>query len=129
MSAVFLHNLRSTPIKGQRGGHRPGAGRPRKENHDPNWPEHLSQDRQRTDAHDRSADYIQQQHQLANHKGRSWTYDECVLLLTLIIGLVLHYGDTPTDVLRFVSATIHRSYEHLHTLWSKWQQERHGTQW
>ena len=56
--------------------------------------------------------------------GRSWSYAECALILTLVIGLMLRYDETPTDALRFVSATIRRSYESIHTLWSKWQAER-----
>ena len=125
MSAQPLHELRSTPVKPQRGGHRAGAGRPRKENHNPNWGDDLSSANQlHAHAHKRVVDYAQQQDELVNPKGRSWTYDECTLLLTLILGIILHYGDTPTNALRFVSTTIRRSYESLHTLWSKWQTER-----
>jgi hypothetical protein len=125
MSTQPVHELRSTPVKAQRGGRRHGAGRPEKENHNPNWGEDLSSANQlRTRAHKQAADYAQQQDELVNAKGRSWTYPECTLLLTLILGIILHYGETPTDTLRFVSATIRRSYDNLHMLWSKWQQER-----
>ena len=56
--------------------------------------------------------------------GRSWGYHECALLLTLILGLVLHYGETPTDALRVASTIMRRSYNNLHTLWTKWRSER-----
>ena len=56
--------------------------------------------------------------------GRSWGYHECALLLTLILGLVLHYGETPTDALRVTSTIMRRSYDQLHTLWTKWRDER-----
>jgi hypothetical protein len=67
-----------------------------------------------------TADYKEQQDELVNPMGRSWSYAECALILTLVIGLMLRYGETPTDALRFVSTTIRRSYESLHTLWSNW---------
>jgi hypothetical protein len=125
MSVEPLHDTRSTPLKPHNGGRRRGAGRPEKENHNPNWAEDLSSaNQQRTRAHKRVVDYAQQQDQLVNAKGRSWTHHECTLLLTLILGIILHYGESPTEALRFVSSTIRRSYEQLHTLWSKWQQER-----
>ena len=78
----------------------------------------------RAHAHKQIVGYAQQQDELVNAKGRSWTYHECALLLTLILGIIIHYDETPTDALRFVSANIRRSYENLHTLWSKWQTER-----
>jgi hypothetical protein len=125
MSLHRLHDTRSSPAKAPRGGRRPGAGRPHKENRDPNWAEDLSAARQQhADEKRAKVDYMQQQDELVNAKGRSWTYHECALILTLVIGLVVHYGETPTDALRFVSATIRRSYENLHTLWTKWRNER-----
>jgi hypothetical protein len=120
------HNTRLTLEKRQHGGHREGAGRQAgKENRNPNKVAAASVAREHRHAQQQSAaDYSEQQDELVNHKGRSWTYHECALILTLVIGLILHYGETPTDVLRFVSATIRRSYENLHTLWTKWQNER-----
>ena len=69
-------------------------------------------------------DYQQQQEELVNPMGRSWGYHECALLLTLILGLVFHYGETPTDALRVASTIMRRSYDNLHTLWTKWRNER-----
>ena len=55
-------------------------------------------------------EYCQQLEQLANRKGRSWSYHECTLILTLVIGIVLHYNETPTQALHTVSTLIRRSY-------------------
>lgn len=125
MSLLPLHDTRSTPIKAQRGGRRAGAGRPLQENRNPNWAEDLSTgDQVRTDSKKERAEYLQQQDELVNPMGRSWGYHECALLLTLILGLVLHYGETPTDALRVASTIMRRSYDNLHTLWTKWRNER-----
>ena len=120
------HNTRLTPEKRQHGGRREGAGRiADKENHHPNKADAASVAREhRRDQQQSATEYHQQQDELVNAKGRSWTYHECTLLLTLILGIIVHYGETPTDALRFVSATIRGSYEKLHSLWSKWQTER-----
>ena len=120
------HNTRLTPEKRQRGGAREGAGRPPdKENRDPNHASRLSVAREHRREHQKVAtDYNEQQDELANHKGHSWTYHECTLLLTLVIGIIIHYGETPTEALRLVSAMVKRSYATLHTLWSKWQDDR-----
>ena len=69
-------------------------------------------------------EYCQQQEQLTNRKGRSWSYHECKLILMLVIGIVLHYGETPTQALHTVSTLIHRSYYSLHQLWMHWQDEQ-----
>jgi hypothetical protein len=120
------HNTRLTPEKPQRGGHREGAGRKSdKENLHPNKLSALSAGREhRREQQTKTADYKEQQDELANPKGRSWTYHECSLLLTLVIGIIIHYGETPTEALRFVSTLLRRSYDSIHALWSKWQDER-----
>jgi hypothetical protein len=115
MSLPHAHNTRLTPEKPSRGGRRDGAGRPEKENHNPNWPEHLSAARQhQTDGVKQSADYQHQQSELTKSRGRSWSYHECSLILTLIIGIILHFGETPTQALHTVSVLVHRSYNSLH---------------
>lgn len=124
MSLPHSHNTRRTPEKPPRGGRREGAGRPGKENRDPNWPEHLSTARQhQEDDKKQKTDYQQQQHELTNSRGRSWSYHECTLILTLILGIILHYGETPTEALHTASALIRRSYKSLHALWQKWHDE------
>jgi hypothetical protein len=124
MSLSHAHNTRSTPEKSPRGGRRQGAGRPAKENRDPNWPEHLSAVRQhQADDRKQNAEYHREQSELANAKGRSWPYHECRLILCLVLGIMLHYGETPTEALRTASTLIHRSYKSLHALWQKWQDE------
>ena len=45
----------------------------------------------------RRTQYQQQQHELSNSRGRTWSYHECTLILTLILGIMLHYGETPTQ--------------------------------
>jgi hypothetical protein len=125
MSLQHAHNTRLTPEKPARGGRRDGAGRPQKENHNPNWPEQLSAARQhQADGVKQNADYQHQQNELTNSRGRSWSYDECTLILTLLIGIILRYGETPTQALHTVSALLHRSYNSLHALWHMWQTER-----
>ena len=42
----------------------------------------------------------------------------------LVIGIVLHYGETPTQALHTLSTLIHRSYFSLHQLWTRWQNEQ-----
>jgi transposase/DNA modification methylase len=69
-------------------------------------------------------DYSQQLEQLANRKGRSWSYHECTLILTLVIGIVLHYNETPTQALHTVSSLVCRSYYSLHQLWARWRDEQ-----
>ena len=104
---------------------RPGAGRPQKENHNPNWAHDLSAaSHTLTEQHEERTECVQQQHQLANADGRSWSYDECKLILTLVLGLMLQYGETPTDALHHASALIHRSYANLHALWRHWRHEQ-----
>ena len=104
---------------------RPGAGRPQKENHNPNWAHDLSAASHTLAEHDaEKREHVQQQHQLANADGRSWSYEECRLILTLVLGLILQYGETPTDALRHASTLIHRSYANLHALWKHWRHEQ-----
>jgi hypothetical protein len=72
MSLQPLHDVRSTPIKGHRGGRRAGAGRPLQENRNPNWAEDLSEASQlRADDKKERAEYLQQQEELVNPTGRS----------------------------------------------------------
>jgi hypothetical protein len=120
------HNTRLTPEKRQHGGRREGGGRPpEKENQHPNRADAASVAREHLHEQRHSiTDYRTQQDELANASGRSWTRHECTLILTHIIGIMLEYDKTPTDVLRFVSSTIRRSYKNLHALWSKWRDER-----
>ena len=61
---------------------------------------------------------------VANRKGRSWSYDECMLIIMLVIGIVLRYNETPTQALRTVSTLIRRSYFSLHQLWTHWRDEQ-----
>jgi hypothetical protein len=125
MSLQHAHNTRLTPEKPPRGGRRDGSGRQQKENRNPNAAENLSAvNQQRADEKKQKTDYKQQQDELVNHMGRSWGYQECTLILTLVIGIILHYDETPTNAMCFVSTTIRRSYENLHTLWTKWRDER-----
>ena len=125
MALQPVHNTRSTPIQLQRGGRRPGAGRPQKENHNPNWAHDLSAASHTLAEHDaEKREHVQQQHQLANADGRSWSYDECRLILTLVLGLILQYGETSTDALRHASTLIHRSYTNFHALWKHWRNEQ-----
>lgn len=120
------HNTRLTPTKKQHGGHRDGSGRPTgKENHKPNVVAAASVARQhRREWQHSMADYSQQQNELVNHMGRSWGYHECTVILTLIIGIILHYGETPTDALHTASTLIRRSYKSLQALWQYWQKEK-----
>jgi transposase len=69
-------------------------------------------------------DYTQQQEELANRRGRSWSNHECKLILMLVIGIILHYGETPTQALHTVSTLIQRSYFSLHQLWKHWRDEQ-----
>ena len=64
------------------------------------------------------------QDELANPKGRSWSEAEGALLLTLIIGVMLHSNEAPTAALRFVATTTRRSYDSLYELWKHWSEER-----
>ena len=125
MSLHHQHNTRLTPEKLAHGGAREGAGRRQKENRDPNLAENHSTPSRASRVEKKERDeYHQQQQELVNPMGRSWGYHECALLLTLVIGLMLHYGDTPTDALRVTSTIMRRSYDNLHTLWTKWRDER-----
>jgi hypothetical protein len=118
------HNTRLTPEKRQHGGHREGAGKPAgQENHNPNKAAAAATARQQRRAlQEKMADCSHQQQELANAEGRS--YEECKLILTLVFGLILQYGETPTDALRHASTLIHRSYANLHALWSHWRNEQ-----
>ena len=46
------------------------------------------------------------------------------LILMLVIGIELHYGETPTQALHTVSTLVHRSYYSLHQLWIHWRDEQ-----
>jgi hypothetical protein len=125
MSQRHTHNTRLTPGKPPPGGRRPGAGRPGKENSHPNRADNASPARQqRITERKEKEDYTQQLEQLVNRKGRSWSYHECTLILTLVIGIVLHYNETPTQALHTVSTLIRRSYFSLHQLWTRWRDEK-----
>ncbi|MGH7238467.1 MAG: hypothetical protein ACREHG_00220, partial [Candidatus Saccharimonadales bacterium] len=119
------HNTRLTPEKKKHGGLRLGAGRPRdKENIDPNIIDSASTAREHRQVDEKLCiPYQQQLEELANPKGRSWTYDECALLLTLITGMIVQSGQTPTEVLHTVSTLVRRSYRCLHALWKMWRDE------
>ena len=113
------------PEKAVHGGAREGAGRKKKENRHLNVGESRSAARKASRAEkNESDDYQQQQQEFVNPIGRSWGYHECALLLTMMIGLILHYGETPTDALRVACIIMRRSYDNLHTLWTKWRSER-----
>jgi transposase len=125
MSQRHTHNTRLTPEKPPRGGRRPGQGRPCKENLHPNIQQSLALGPAAVQEENKTRqEYAQQQEQLANCKGRSWSYEECKLILMLVIGIVLHYGETPTQALHTLSTLIHRSYFSLHQLWMRWRDER-----
>ena len=118
------HNTRLTPEKKKHGGLRPGAGKPRdKENIDPNIIDTAIAREYRHGGENHNNECQQQLDELVNPKGRSWTYEECALLLTLIIGMIVHYGWTPTDALLTVATLVRRSYSCLHTLWQRWRDE------
>jgi hypothetical protein len=118
MSLQHAHNTRITQNKPRHGGHRQGAGRQHKENRNPNAASNLSAvNKQHTDEKKQKSDYKQQQNELVNHKGRTWSYHECTLILTLVIGIVLHYNETPTQALHTVSILLRRSYKSLYSLW------------
>jgi hypothetical protein len=125
MSQRHTHNTRLTPEKPPRGGRRPGAGRPEKENIHPNSASNLSLSPALRNAEKKQREeYEQQLQQLANRKGRSWSYDECMLIIMLVIGIVLRYNETPTQALHTVSTLIRRSYFSLHQLWTHWRDEQ-----
>ena len=89
MSQHHSHNTRSTPEKPPRGGRRPGAGRPEKENIHPNSAANLPLSSALRNAEKKEREeYEQQSQQLANRKGRSWSYDECMLIIMLVIGIL-----------------------------------------
>lgn len=119
-------NTRLTPERKKRGGVRTGAGRPvGKENQNPNTIANAATAREhRHPEKDNKRHYKQQQDQLYNPKGRSWSYHECELLLTLIIGVIMFHDFTSTEALYLVSDLCRRSYKSLHQLWSKWRDER-----
>ena len=124
MSHRHTHNTRLTPERPPHGGRRPGAGRPGKENRHPNIIANLSAGPEsRSNEKKERENYSQQLEQLANRKGRSWSYHECSLILTLVIGVMLHYHETPTAALHTVSTLIRRSYYSIHSLWCKWRDE------
>jgi hypothetical protein len=120
------HNTRLTPEKPKHGGPRQGAGRPdNKENVNLNVTDTTSVARQyRHTEVKHKEEYQQQQDELVNPKGRSWSYHECTLILTLILAVIVHYGQTPTDALHTVSAFTRRSYYCVHALWVKWRDEK-----
>jgi hypothetical protein len=127
MSLQHAHNTRLTPEKPPRGGRRDGSGRQQKENRNPNAAENLSAvNQQRADEKKQKTDYKQQQDELVNHMGRSWTYHECALILTLTIGINVHDGETPISALPTPSTLIRRRYDNLHALWATWRNERDG---
>jgi hypothetical protein len=119
------HNTRLTPEQPRHGGARQGAGRPKKENREPNIPPTLKLGPEARKEEGKTRDgYSSQVEELANRKGRSWSYHECTLILTLVIGIVLHYHETPTQALHTVSSLIRRSYFSLHQLWTHWRDEQ-----
>ena len=59
----------------------------------------------------------------------SWSCEECKPILTLVLGLILQYGETSTDALHHASALIHRSYANLHALWRHWRHEQEISSW
>ena len=77
-----------------------------------------------TESRERKAEWQRQQDELVNRVGRSWTYHECSLILTLVLGIMLRGDKTPTQALHLVSSLVRRSYEQLHSLWRMWRDER-----
>jgi len=119
------HDTRLTPEQPPRGGHRSGAGRPQKENRHPNRRDNVSSALQQREIEKKEHDqHDLQLEQLANHRGRSWSYHECTLILTLVINLMIHFHESPTTALQTVSTLIRRSYSSIHSLWCKWRDER-----
>ena len=127
MSHHQTQNTRITPAKRCNDGQRAGAGRPINVNHHPNRGNNASPARKRRMQKKAQRDDYQQQQQqqqLNNPSGRSWSYDECRLILVLIIGIMIHWDELPTAALHHVSSLINRSYDRLHALWSVWRDER-----
>jgi transposase len=119
------HNTRLTPEKQKHGGRRPGAGRPAdKENLNPNVMEAstIAREHRHPERKDNQI-YQQQQDSLVNPHGRSWSLDECRLLLTLILALIMEYDMTSTDALHLACRLCRRSYQCLQPLWKKWNDE------
>ena len=83
------------------------AGLQTKENVDPKHASRLSVAREHRREHQKAAtDYKEQQDELANHH----------LLLCQAVGIIMHYGETPSEALRLVSVMLKASYATLHTL-------------
>src|ERR1700750_542068 len=120
------HNTRLTPERPKHGGNRPGSGRPvEKENLNPNVVDSISLARELRHPETKDNDiYQEQQDQLVTPRGRSWSYHECSLLLTVILGLIMHHDMIPSDALRLASSLTRRSYKCLQQLWSHWRDER-----
>jgi hypothetical protein len=98
-----------------------------KENRNPNKAAAASVAREhRREQHKATADYKEQQDELVNPMGRSWSYAECALILTLTIGINVHDGETPISALPTPSTLIRRRYDNLHALWATWRNERDG---
>lgn len=106
------------------GGTHPGAGRPRKENHNP-----LSIIPLRTANALRRDQALAREHRLTetsalyNPRGRSWSLAECKILLCLIKGLMSSEQWTQTEALQKIARATRRSYSTLHHVYSAWRED------
>jgi hypothetical protein len=116
---------RNSPERKKRGGDRGVGGRPEKENVDPS----LTVKRRvavekRHDAERERKEIVEQHMELSNRQGRSWSYDECVLLLTLILGFMRYHHESATVALQTIAEYIGSGYMTLHTLWVRWRESQ-----
>jgi len=118
-------STRNSPVRSLHGGARVGAGRPGKENIRPQVNDAKTTAPQEVKQQEMTLKEIASDIQsLKNPAGRSWSLDECKLLLILMLSLMYHEGMNPTNSLILVAKLACRGYSPLHTLWAEWRERK-----
>jgi len=102
-------STRNSPVRSPHGGARVGSGRPAKENIPPRVNETKEHILEKYGEPQKTQDELNSDIQsLINPKGRSWSLEECKLILVLILSLMYHKGTNPTDTISDIATLIHR---------------------
>jgi hypothetical protein len=104
------------------GGARPGAGRKRKHGADEHTHRDSPQQRRRvTDDAGALAQRLAADHNiLANHNGQSWSEGAARMLLTTMIGLIVHDNMTLTDAVTLLTKVTRVGNKGLYRLYHEW---------
>lgn len=118
-------STRNSPVRSPHGGAREGSGRRAKENIPPRVNETKEHILEKYEEPKKTQDELNSDiKSLINPKGRSWSLEECKLILILILSLMYYKGTNSTDTINDVAKLIHRGTKTINTLFRIWRESK-----